>query len=254
MNEVLSYIDNFFKGSPGPNEKQEFERRLKEDPAFAEEVAFYVATINVLRDDAKSERKERFRNFKSDETSEENTELTNVRPMRNSRRVWLYSAAASVLVLFMTGYLLLGNKSTPAEMADRYIAKEFKELRGTTMGGSEDSLQTALNLYNNKEKPNEALQLFLDIDKRDSTANSEVKKNIGIIYLKLEQYDKALEYFKQLESIKGLHYNPGLFFQAITLLKRNQSGDSDLAKKMLMQISEFDLDGSDEARKLLDKF
>ena len=49
MNEVLSYIDNFFRGNPGPMQKQEFEKRLKEDPVFAEEVAFYVATINVLR-------------------------------------------------------------------------------------------------------------------------------------------------------------------------------------------------------------
>ena len=129
MNNALSYIDDFFKGSPGPNEKKEFEKRLKEDPTFAEEVAFYVATINVLKDEAKSERKERFRNFKSDETSEEASEPINVRPMRNSRRVWMYSAAASVLVLFMAGYLLLGNGSTPAEMADKYIKDSFNQLR-----------------------------------------------------------------------------------------------------------------------------
>ena len=71
MNEALNYIDDFFRGNPGPMEKQKFEKRLKEDPAFAEEVAFYVATINVLKDDAKAERKERFRNFKSEDKAED---------------------------------------------------------------------------------------------------------------------------------------------------------------------------------------
>ena len=84
MNEALTYIDDFFRGNPGPMEKQEFEKRLKEDPAFAEEVAFYVATINVLKEDASADRRERYRNFKSEDRPQEADEDTNVRPMRNS--------------------------------------------------------------------------------------------------------------------------------------------------------------------------
>jgi len=255
MNEALTYIDDFFRGTPGPDEKKEFEKRLQEDPAFAEEVAFYVATINVLKEDAHADRRERFRNFRSVAPAEDVEEDIKVKPMRNSRRLsWMYAAAASMLILLTVGWWVFGNRETPQEMCDNYINKEFKELRGTTMGGTQDSLQLALDLYNSKGKPNEALQIFLDLDAKDSTVNSELKKNIGIVYLKLGDYDKALEYFKQLKDINGLRYNPGEFLQAITLLKRNQSGDAELAKKYLQHVDEVNLGGSDEAKKILDSY
>ncbi len=250
MNEVLSYIDDFFKGNPGPMEKQEFEKRLKEDPAFAEEVAFYVATINVLRDDAKSERRERYRNFKSVERSDEVSEVTNVRTMRNSRRTWMY-AAASALVLLMAGYLFIGDKSTPQEMCNRYVETNFQSL-GVHMDASGDSIEIGRGLFK-AGKLDESLQIFLDVEKRNSDL-SELKKYIGIVYLRQGQYEKALEYFRQLEAIKGLQYNYGVFYQAITLLKRNQPGDSALARKLLDQVDELNLAGSDEARKWLKKF
>jgi len=241
MNDALSYIDDFFKGNPGPMEKQVFEKRLKEDPAFAEEVAFYVATINVLKDESKTERREKFRQMD-----------TKVVPMK-SRMTWIYSAAASVLVLMVATWLFVGNRSTPVEMADRYINEKFDRLPGVTMG-TRDSFQMGLRLHNDEKKLNEALQVFLDLEKRESTVNSEVKKNIGIIHLKLGQYDKALDYFKQVADIEGLEFNYGLFYQAITLLKRNQPGDSDLAKKLLEQVDEYNLAGKDEAKKILDRF
>ena len=211
--------------------------------------------------------------------------------MRSSRKVWMYSAAASVLVLFIAGFLFFGDRSTPVEMADRYIKDSFNQL-SVTMSGSRDELQTGLSFYN-EGKLNEALAVFLRIEKeiglnkipvidpkdsivlqkselidarlRDSMPQSKVKevdqpilsdlkKYIGIVYLRLGKYDKALDYFQQLWNIKGLYFNPGLFYQAITLLKRNQTGDFDHAKKLLEQVDQFNLAGSEEARKWLKKF
>ncbi len=254
MNEALTYIDDFFRGNPGPMEKQAFEKRLKEDPAFAEEVAFYVATINVLKDDASSERRERYRNIKSTAPPEESEEYTNVKPMRNSRKLsWIYAAAASVLILLTVGWFMFGDRATPQEMCDRYIEEKFTVLPGKTMGGVLDSFQLAIKL-DEEHKSNEALQILLDVDSRNPNLNSDVTKNIGIVYLKLGQYDKALYYFKRLEQTEGLAINYGLFYQAITLLKRNQSGDSDLAKKLLDQVDKYNLGGSDDARKILRRF
>src|SRR4030095_2561515 len=165
MNEALTYIDDFFRGSPGPMEKQEFEKRLKEDPAFAEEVAFYVATINVLREDVKDERRERYRNIKSIAPVEDSEEETNGKPMRNSRRLsWMYAAAASVLILLTVGWFFFGNRSTPQEMCDRFVKEKFSEL-DVAMGGKEDSLQFAFGLFN-RGKLDSALDVFLDIERK----------------------------------------------------------------------------------------
>ena len=79
-------------------------------------------------------------------------------------------------------------------------------------------------------------------------------ENAGIASLRLQHYDKALEYFKQLESHDKLYANPALLYQALTLMKRNNPGDTQMAKLLLQQIDHDDLEGKDVAHEWLKKF
>jgi len=47
MTDSLEYIDNYFQGKSLPEEKKLFEQRIAEDPAFAEEVAFYLSAQQI---------------------------------------------------------------------------------------------------------------------------------------------------------------------------------------------------------------
>ena len=71
---------------------------------------------------------------------------------------------------------------------------------------------------------------------------------------RLNNYDKALEYFTILEADTGLYSNPGKFYKAITLLKRNKDGDKDAAKLLLEQVRDENLEGKKEAEEWLKKF
>ncbi|HKO81806.1 MAG TPA: hypothetical protein VJU78_15480, partial [Chitinophagaceae bacterium] len=75
----------------------------------------------------------------------------------------------------------------------------------------------------------------------------------GIVSLRLEQYDKAVNYFSKIENIK-LHANPGKFYHALVLIKRSQPGDMETAKQLLKQVVENDLEGKEEAEKWLKKW
>jgi tetratricopeptide (TPR) repeat protein len=83
--------------------------------------------------------------------------------------------------------------------------------------------------------------------------NDVALKNLGLTYLRLGNYDKALTYFRQLEKY-ALYSNPAIFYQALTLMKRNQPGDKEKAKELLQRVRDNDLEGKEFAEKWLDKW
>jgi tetratricopeptide (TPR) repeat protein len=158
-------------------------------------------------------------------------------------------AAAILTCIFFAGYLFFKPASS-LQIADNFIEGNLKPLP-VKMGTETDSIQDGLRLYN-ENKLDSSLKLFESIIQRD-TGNYLAKEYAGIVYLRLGNYDKALEYFKQLEKI-SLVSNPATFFHALTLMKRNQPGDKQTAKQLLQQVVQNDLDGKETAQHWLKKW
>ena len=227
MTDNLEYIDRFFNGELSPEETQHFEKRIIDDPEFADEVTFYLSARQILQEEVIKEKKERFRQLlKEDNTFSKNFQTGRV------RKLWMYNVAAAAAVIvfaFFAWYLFFSKASSPQQLADNYINGNLKTL-SVTMGIEKDSIQTGLHLYNEGQYDS-ALQQFETIIYRD-TANYLAKKYAGIVYLKLNNYDKALDYFRQPEKF-SLFSNPAKFYQSLTLLKRDLPGDKQQAKLLL---------------------
>ncbi len=89
------------------------------------------------------------------------------------------------------------------------------------MGSDNDLLSRSKNLFN-EGKLDEVLITLEPLVQKDSS-NYEALEIAGIAALRLEQYDKAISYFQRLENYpKKLITNPGKFYHALTLIKRNQ--------------------------------
>lgn len=249
MQNYLEYIDAYFQRTLDPEEIKRFEQKIAEDKEFADEVAFYLSAKQSLKAEADQEKKEWFRELLAQQRP-----VIDINHYRSGRRVWIYrvSAAAAVIVCaFVAWYFFFSsNSATPQQMAESYIDENFKTL-SITMGTELDSTQTGLRLYNER-KYDSALIIFETIGQRD-TGNYKVKNYLGIIYLRLGNYDKALQYFKQFENYT-LEANPSQINQALTLLKRNLPGDKQKAKELLEHVRDQDLDGKEIALKLLDKW
>lgn len=238
--ENLEYIDDFFRKQLPADQKAKFERRILDDPAFAEEVAFYVSAKQIARDEVIKEKKKRFRDLY------ENT--VPVRRMSPLRRLAPFAVAASVLAGVLLIWFMYANNASPHQLADAYIRKEFATL-GVTMDASPDSMQQALISYN-QQQYDLALHQFesiLQSAPKDFTAI----KYAGIVSLRTEQYDKALTYFNRLGNEPGLFANPGKFYAALTYLKRDKKGDRELAKQLLNEVVRLDLEGKDVAAQWL---
>jgi tetratricopeptide (TPR) repeat protein len=238
--ESLEYIDSYFKGELAPEETRQFEIKVESDPLFAEEVAFYVSAMSLAKQEADEEKKQRFRTL----YEQQEKPVAKVVPMR---KWYTYAAAAAVLAVFFIGYFLFQRSPNPDQLAENYITKNLATL-SVKMGTSADSLQKGLGLYN-EGKFQEAKTIFQAIAAADPN-NSEAIKYAGITALQLKHYDDAISYFSKLEQFT-LYSNPGKFYHAIALMKRNHAGDKDQAKLLLQEVVKNDLEGRDVAEKWL---
>jgi|GEM_PF-233995 tetratricopeptide (TPR) repeat protein len=269
--DSLEYIDDYFKGLLTADQKKEFEQRILSDPSFAEELAFYLNTQALLKDDLEDEKRARFKELyrrnnpvdmggsvegqdrhqggdwpqRGDRLERREPLVRGIGPVR---KLWPYLAAAAVLVAVVAVWLVFSTGSSPDRLADQYIHDQLQNLP-VRMSSVQDSLQKAIALYNEDRLP-EALSQFERLLQRDS-ARAQARIYSGIVCLRLEKYDKALDYFHQLEADTTLYNNPSLFYQSLTLMKRNHPGDSQKARQLLQLVVDRDLDMKEDAQRLL---
>lgn len=243
--ENMEYIEAYFYGELSAEGKKEFEQRIVTVPSFAEEVAFYLSSKQAAAEEMKTE-KEKFK--KIYEQYKQDPAATPQPGLLQKLKPWL--AAAAVMAGIAFGWYIWFRPVSTEAMADKYITENFQTLP-VTMSSKEDSLQTGLRLYN--EGNREAALKQFEIMLRNDTTFIEAKKYAGIVSLRLGLYDKAINYFSELANYQ-LYSNPGKFYQALTLLKRNRPGDTETAKQLLQQVVENDLEGKKEAETLLRKW
>ena len=289
MENNLEYIDAYFNKMLSREEAILFERKIEEDKDFANEVAFYLSAKQSVQAQVNLEKKERFRELLSQASLSDIRPLETRSPgltdwlrsladrtrtlmgfgtmqptpipiypnvsgsSLSLRRLMAYRIAVAgslLIVVFLVGYLVFLRPASPSQMADKYIKENFEPL-GVTMGTELDSIEQGKRLYN-EEHYDSAIQQFETIAQRDP-GNSEAKKYLGIVYLRVGNYDKALLSFQQLGNY-SLQFNPAVLYQALTLMKRNQPGDKQKAKQLLQQVRDQDLDEKPTAERWLKNF
>jgi len=241
MNDFLTDIDNFFEGNPDPQQRREFEERVKSDPEFAEEVNFYLSARVALKEELEQQKKLRFRQL----LEKQNQSIPHRAPVR---MMWRYAAAAAVVVVLALSYFLF-QQPTQREYALNYFEKHYSKL--SVSMGKEDSVQIGLDYYNASNYKS-ALQVFENILISDPNS-STVTKYARLASLQLAEYDKALNYFTKLANFPDLYSNAGVFLQAITLSKRNRPGDQERAKELMQIVVKNDLGEKKAAQEFLSK-
>jgi tetratricopeptide (TPR) repeat protein len=240
--DSLEYIDTYFRGERTEAERRQFEKRILEEPAFAEEVAFYLSAAQAARELESEEKRIRFKEIYE--------EIRTIPSERKVRKLWpVYSAAAAAVAGVLIGLFMFMQPPSPRQLASRYIAKEFS-LLDVKMGRADD-LQVGVSLYNSKKYASALGHFEKMIQRNDSVFVAT--RYAGICCLRLRQYDKALDYFKKLSSAK-LFAKPEVLYQALTLLERNKPGDKENAKVLFKTIVEEDLEGKEFAQEVLDNW
>ena len=239
------YIEAYFTQTLGEEERKNFEARCVDDKDFANEVAFYIASRQVIRQELLEQKQKLWATG-----NEEDKKIVPIKPRNKTLIQRLLPYAAAACVILIAGLFFLFKPPSPQQLADDYINKNYSQLHNTL--GLTDSLQTAIIAYNNKDYT-KALVLFeaLEISHPD---HSDEKKYAGLVSLATKNYDKALQQFDELAKMKNVFGNEGNFLKAITLLQRNATGDKEQAKQLLQQIVNNNEEGSEQAKDWLSKF
>jgi tetratricopeptide (TPR) repeat protein len=241
--QTLEFIDNYFRGALSAAEAGQFEQKILTDPAFAEEAAFYCNALQAARDAAVMEKKARFREIYANS-------ISSARPGIVRKMMPLVAAAAILLAIFAGWYIFRPQFSSPQQLAKSYIEQNLKTVE-ISMSAETSGIQAGKRSYNEGDLAG-ALQHFEAATRTDPTS-AEAKKLAGIVSLRTEQYDKALQYFKQLGNITQ-YANPAKFYQALTLMKRSRPGDKLEAKRLLQEVVDQKLEGHQTAREWLDSW
>jgi tetratricopeptide (TPR) repeat protein len=162
---------------------------------------------------------------------------------------FVIGAAAAILAAVVLSWLFFQRTIDAPTLAERYIAQNLAILPQKM--GVEDRMQKGITSYNEGRFP-DALQQFDSLLRADSV-NPSALLDAGIVSLRMQNYDKALDYFLKLQNHTDPRVSPALFYQALTLMRRNRTGDSDLAKQQLMRIVREDLNRKEDAQELLGK-
>ncbi|MEO6916946.1 MAG: hypothetical protein ABI151_16100, partial [Chitinophagaceae bacterium] len=214
--EDIEYIDSFINNELSREEMRNFDRRILEEPGFAEEVAFYLSARKLAQEQSAEEKKERFRSIYKSQAP--------VIKTRFGKKLLPYAIAASLLITVWFTWLAGNKKSQSEKLADAYIEANLATL-GINMDDQADSIQFGLKLYNEKNytKAESAFESIV----RSNPGNFAAIKYAGLAELNSGKYDKALDNFRKLAAQTSLYANPGKFYQALTLMKRKAEGDAE---------------------------
>lgn len=233
-------IESYFNQQLPPVEREQFENELLHDPTLADEVAFYLRAQQVIREQLLAERHAEWQKMDSMPAAKSVAQVRRLSP-------WYYAAAA-VFLLAIAWVWLSVPTPTVRELAGTYVEENFTTL-SVQMGGEVDSLQTAIQQYN--EGRFGAAQTISEQLLHRNAVNAEALKLLGIIALRQQHYEQAVTYFNRLAERQDLYANPGKFYQALTYLQRGYPADLAAAQKLLQSVVSENLEGRPQAEKWL---
>ena len=212
--ENTELIERFFEGSLSPVERQAFERREAQEPAFTEEVALQRQIRDGLRATGRG------RMLSKLEAAEGRMSVyhppAQVLRFGESTRQRFYWAAAAAVLLLIPVYLWL--KANPAN--ERLFAAYFVPYeQHTSQPAAPDPLNHALQQYREKNYA-QALPILEQIIDGGSVSDSALfyKANVN---MKLGQPQEAIDGLQKIPARSGFH-EEAQWYLALAYLQANE--------------------------------
>lgn len=233
-------IEQYFDAALTEAERKRLEADWATDPDLADDTAFYLqvrlAAQQIAHETLLKKKHEQWTNLT----------LNSSKPFMPKR--WLGIAAAVLLLFFSVWYFNQSFQDDLSGRAKDYVGHQLKELP-LHLGEEEQLLQQAIASYN-QQQYHEAIRLTQSYLAR-YPQDVEAWKVIGLAQLQGGAYTEALYQFHRLGDQTQLYNNPGKYYEALTYLLRNAPGDEEKAKKLLQEVVDKNLEGKQDALKLL---
>lgn len=220
-------INGYFEQRLSDLELKEFERRVVEEPDFAEEVEFRKQLQAAITQNERLKIKSQLQNFELQREKKS--------PPKNKNIRWLAIAASFVVLLGLSKVYFDNRTVSPNDLYERYYQPFPNVISPVVRGGQDlDELAKAFSLYEAAEYK-EALKIF----SKYSDVNSIFYA--GLSEMELNNYAKAIPFFDDVIKQKSTFESYAKWYKALAYIKLNKK---DEALKLLQSIEnykEFDL-------------
>lgn len=244
MNEKLNHsllIEQYISGEMDEEQARNFLLRLKEDKDLAAEFKFEQELSDAISDENTLELRRKL--IKILQESKKRTGILHYL----SSRPYQIAAAASIIVLLTTAYLvfLMPHKPTTERLFSSYYDSD-QPLRITKRSGTD--LVEALRNYQDKDFLN-AIDQFNLILQADSN-NSAVRFYTSLCYIETGQFDQAIAYLSAItQNHNSLYQKPSEWYLGLCYLKMNHT---DQAVDLFRQIADDKIhDYQQDAKQIL---
>jgi tetratricopeptide (TPR) repeat protein len=170
-------------------------------------------------------------------------------PEAKKRSIWpVMLAAAAGLLLLLSVFIFFPGKNSPemlyAQFTEAIVLSPGQ--RGPTE--TDDSFMQA-NAFFNQKQYRDAISLLEQVLADTAFQRKDYALlHLGLCYLNLEQYDKASESLKQVDSQSTFRYD-SMWYQALIAVKLGKSAEAEALLKQLVRESKT---WKDKASKLLE--
>ena len=240
MEDNWNDIEAYFNNTLSESERLKIEEKMKTDQAFAQEVALYQNIEGGLRLKGNKALKAQLNEIHNRVIPE----AAKPKVCQLSTGSWL-AIAASIALLILAGYFLLGPASNTS---DNLFAAHYErfEWDAETRSTQTDELQQLTQLYNS-QNTREFLQAA-ENGQWSPAQNPQLALALGSSYLEEGQYEKAVQYF-ETASANTLFQSEAQWYLALTYLKQEKTSE---ATELLQALKEGSSDYyANKARELI---
>lgn len=253
-------IDNYLKGLLSEKEEQAFRVRLSLDASFKEQFDLEYKLFNALNEDSwsyierNSPEVDEYKNLLEGDdmmalkkTLSETNEAINSKTSSNRRNIFIYLAAASV-VLFLGFQIFFNQDMSNQELYDSYVGLD--DLPSfVSRSDAPNSLSKAQELFEDG-KFKDAISIF-ELEQNGNNNIAQILIYKGLAYTELGEFDEAQLTFDKLINSNLLDAEKGYWYKGLSYLKSDQVEE---AKTIFQKILAENLYNKSKAEELLDTF
>jgi predicted Zn-dependent protease len=236
--EVYIGFESYLNNEMPPEEKEQFEDKLKTDSEFSKSFALYKETTQFLNHKFATETldfKQNLQSISKDYFAENQQEQAKVIVFKP----WYYAVAASVAVLLGTWFFM--QNATPSYGDFNLHENAYFMERGE----ADANLKAAQDFFNAKEY-NKAVTAF---EKVQATNNPEIQYFYAIALIETNKYQKAEALLNNIQQGSSAYKDKALWYLALSKLKQDKGKE---CKSFLKQIPK-DAEDYEKAQQLLKK-
>lgn len=218
--------DRYYRGELSSDERREFERQMEQDAELKKKVLLHKDLLEGIDYHFSQGLKSKLQ--QADQGSESVTKGV------KHRHLWKgLGVAASVLFLFLLGYLLLDQQASPEEVYQAYYQPYPNIINPVerSAGQTEDDLSTAMRAYE-QGRYQDAIALF---EQQFDELSPSYRFYLALSYLETDQNQQALKLLEEVEKIGDeTFYLPSLWYQALANLAAGKTEEAQMVLQKLI--------------------